>query len=115
MDENAQPIKYSKSKNVGMQPPSKRQKVAESGHDCGGEDNEHQSISPDEYAQAVSDLKLEWKKGRKGRSQAVMKDLMERTASARRQWITQDRPLVSEVVSKFPVLKQSRMVRIVNA
>lgn len=44
------------SKIVGMQPPSKRQKVAESGHDGGGEDNEHQTISSDEYARAVLDL-----------------------------------------------------------
>ena len=62
----------------------------------------------DKYEEAVQDLKSEWKKGRKSRSQ---KQLMSKTGPMRRKWITDVRPLVSEVLLKFPCLTQSRVVR----
>ena len=65
----------------------------------------------DTYEEAVQDLKAEWKKGRKSRSQAKMKDLMSKTGPMRRKCITEVRPLVSDVLLKFPCLTQSRVVR----
>ena len=64
----------------------------------------------DEYEVAVSDLAEEWSKGRRSRSQGVIKDLMDKTAPQRRKWIEQDRPLVSDVLSKYPCFGHSRNV-----
>ena len=36
-------------------------------------------MTDEEYRQAVADLKAEWKKGKKSRSQVVVKNLMEHT------------------------------------
>ena len=84
-------------------PPSKRLKVAFTGQDTIDDE--------DTYEEAVRDLKSEWKKGRKSRSQARMKQLMSKTGPMRRKWITEVRPLVSDVLLKFPCLTQSRVVR----
>lgn len=40
-----------------------------------------------------------------------MKQLMSKTGPMRRKWITEVRPLVSDVLLKFPCLTQSRVVR----
>ena len=57
-------------------------------------------------------LKKEWKRGRKGQNQAKIQDLMTKTAGPCRQWITTERPMISEVLTEFPMLLGSRMVRI---
>ena len=58
----------------------------------------------------IKELQAEYIKGRKGsRNQALLKQLMEKTRR-RRRWIENERPLVSEVVGRFPCLGTSRMV-----
>jgi DNA primase catalytic subunit len=89
-----------------MEPPSKRQKTTAQ--------DDSENLDDEEYEQVVTQLQLEWKKGRKGRSQTLIKQLMEKTSITRRQWITDEKPLVADVLSKFPMLKQSRMVRVIN-
>ena len=49
-------------------------------------------------------------KGKKGSQHSVVKHLMEKTKIRRHQWIPEERPLVSEVVEKFPHLTSSRWV-----
>lgn len=68
----------------------------------------------DEYEAALSDLADEWSKGRRSRSQAVVKELMDKTAPQRRKWIEQDRPMVSDVLSKYPCFGHSRHVSAIN-
>ena len=84
-------------------PPSKRCKTLQDQEDT-------VECNEDEYEQAVTMLKYEWKKGRKSRSQATIKELMDKTAQLRRGWIEAERPLVSDVLAKFPCLSQSRAV-----
>lgn len=85
-------------------PPSKRRKTTIIS------DEENLEHDEDEYEKAILDLAEEWKKGRRSRSQAVVKDLMDKTGPHRRRWIEQDRPMVSEVLSKFPCFGHSRTV-----
>ena len=40
----------------------------------------------------------------------MIKQLMEKTVSTRHRWITDERPFVSQVLEKYPLLKESRMV-----
>ena len=70
-------------------------------------------ITEEEYEEAIENLKAELKKGgkRMGKHSAV-KHLMELTRAKRCQWVQQDRPLISEVVEKFPCLAFSKWVRI---
>lgn len=65
----------------------------------------------DAYEAALSDLADEWSKGRKSRSHAVVKQLMDRTAPQRRKWIEQYRPMVLDVLSCFG---HSRHVSVIN-
>ena len=78
-------------------PPSKRRKTQQDQEDALVECDE------DEYEEAVAMLKDEWKKGRKSRSQATIKELMDKTAQLRRRWIEAQRPLVSDVLGKFQI------------
>lgn len=66
----------------------------------------------EEYEKAVSELLTEWKKGHKKRNNATIKDLMEQTKGQRQKWIAEDNPLISQVLAKFPPLKQSKMVSV---
>ena len=67
-------------------------------------------MTDEEYQQAVADIKAEWKKGKKSRSQVVVKNLMEQTYVKRRQWITEERPLVQQVMKEFPCLGSTKSV-----
>lgn len=61
------------------------------------------------YDAALTDLTAECKKGRKG-NQVVIKRLMAKCEAKRRNWITTERPLISDVLKKFPPLSNTRMV-----
>lgn len=70
-------------------------------------------INEEEYEEAVQVLQDEYnnkKKNKKGSNHKIIKDLMEKTKKRRHQWIRQDRPMVTEVLNKFPVLRTSRWV-----
>ena len=72
------------------------------------------AIDEDEYEEAVEHLQVEFKnkgKGKKG-SLSYVKDLMMKTRFRRHQWISNERPMISEVVEKFPYLSRSRWVSI---
>ena len=71
-------------------PPSKRRKTTTS-------DEQHHKYDEDEYEKAILDLTDEWKKGRRSRSQAVVKELMDITGPHRRRWIEQDRRILAGV------------------
>ena len=99
-DENNQSTKRQSA--ASSQPPSKRHKA---------QLDECETLSEDDYEEALAELQTEWKKGKKGgRNHSVIKQLMEKTASTRHRWITDERPLVSQVLEKYPLLKESRMV-----
>lgn len=98
---NARVLTSSRAEAEG--PPSKRRKSTASGE-------ENHEYDEDEYEKAILDLTEEWKKGRRSRSQAVVKELMDKTRPHRRRWIEQDRPMVSDVLSKFPCFVHSRTV-----
>ena len=69
-------------------------------------------LDDEEYEEAVQALQDEYnnKKNKKGSNHKVVKDLMEKTKKNRHQWIRQDRPMITEVLYKFPVLQTSRWV-----
>lgn len=69
-------------------------------------------ISEEEYEEAVQALQDEYinKKNKKGSNHKVVKELMEKTKKNRHKWIREDRPMITEVVDKFPVLRTSRWV-----
>ncbi len=71
---------------------------------------EGETVEGEEYEEAVQELSKEWKKGKKNRSQAIIKDLMAKTDVGRRNWITKEKPLIADVVLKFPCFSSSRMV-----
>lgn len=58
----------------------------------------------------VAELRSEWKKGRKNRNLSTIKSLMEGTRDTRNKWIVHERPLISDVLRKFPSLKDSKVV-----
>lgn len=66
------------------------------------------------YDEAFAELSAEWKKGKKG-NQVVIKRLMATTATRRRNWITSERPLICDVLKKFPALSNTRMVSLNTA
>ena len=61
-------------------------------------------MSEEDYENAVSKLKEEYAKNRKGRKHATIKYLMEVTRQRRWKWILEQSPLVSEVIEEFPFL-----------
>ena len=83
------------------EPPSKRMKCAPSG----GDDD-----LDDEELEFVGDLAEEWRKDKKERNMATVKSLFDQTANRRRQWIINDRPLLSEVYDALPCYSSSRLV-----
>ena len=92
-----------------QQPPSKRlrQEPNEQAKDGG-------DITEEDYQQAVASRKSEWKKGKHKRDHAVIKELMEKTFTRRRQWITGEKsPLVCEVVEEFPCLRSTKVVSVI--
>ena len=86
---------------IGLEPPLKRLKTAL--------DNT-QSLEGDEYEKAVEDLKAEWEKGKRKRSFAIIKDLMTKTENGRRTWIMKERPLITDILAKYPCLSSYRIV-----
>ena len=101
---NRIPDDDSRSPSQCRKPPEKRRRYTDiSDGDAG-------TVSIEKYDEDVAVLKLEWKKGRKQRSHAVLKELMNETATQRNKWIIEEKPLISEVIRKFPPLKESRMV-----
>ena len=107
-DENGDPIvRRTTAASKNLEPPSKRMRTSI------GDDREelNDELNDEEYEAAVKELQTEYRKGRKrGRNQALLKQLMERTRRGRRRWIENERPLVSEVIGRFPCLETSRMV-----
>ena len=69
-------------------------------------------LNEDEYEEAVQALQDEYrnKKSSKGSNHKVIKELMEKTKKNRHKWIREDRPMIKEVLDKFPVLRTSRWV-----
>lgn len=88
-------------KSTTLKPPSsKRYKL----------DQTTTTITDQEFDKALESLKAEFMKGKKSRNQAEIKHLMDLTFDRRRLWITQERPLVNDIVKKFPPLKSSKLV-----
>jgi len=73
------------------------------------------NITDEEFDKSLESLKAEFMKNKKSRNQAEIKNLMDLTFDRRRVWITQERPLVNDIVKKFPPLKSSKSVRFVLA
>ena len=73
-------------------------------------DLEFMDEDDDEYDDAVQELQVECSKATKKINQVKIKDLMEKTFKQRRKWIVNDRPLVLEVIERFPPLSNSTNV-----
>ena len=58
---------------------------------------EESPIDDDEY-EAVEHLQQEFKNSKKGNGHGFVKELMSKTRFRRHQWISSDRPLISEVL-----------------
>ena len=69
-------------------------------------------VDEEEYEEAVGKLQEEYKikKGKKSTNHSIIKNEMEKTKLRRHQWIRQDRPLILEILDKFPYLSTSRWV-----
>lgn len=76
--------------------------------------NDELEIDEEEYEEALKQMQEEYKsrsvKGKEGRSSSTIKHLMGKTRLQRLKWIQDERPLVSEVLKKFPFLKTNRWV-----
>lgn len=83
-----------------LEPPSKGLKF----------DHSENEMDKKEYKEAVNALKKEWRKGKKNRDHAVIKNLMDTTFATRRKWIYEERPLVVEVLKSFPPLTSTNAV-----
>ncbi len=77
---------------ASLQPPSKRLRANATEID----------MSEEDYKEAVSEIKGEWKKGK---NHARLKNLMETTFATRRKWIAEEHPLVTE---NFPCLSSTK-------
>lgn len=73
-------------------------------------DQSSQTITDEEFDESLESLRVEFTKSKKSRNQAEIKRLMDLTFDRRRLWITQERPLVNDIVKKFPPLKSSKSV-----
>ena len=69
-----------------------------------------EEVSEEDYEIAVSKLKKEYAKNRKGKNHATIKNLMEVTRQRRWKWILEQSPLVSEVIEEFPFLVFGKVV-----
>ena len=86
--------------NVTTEPPSKRAKIYS--------DDEDQ-IDDDAYMEELEQLQILGKHKKSGNHKEV-KHLMELTKLRRHQWIREERPLVFDVVKKFPCLATNKWV-----
>ena len=68
--------------------------------------SETSEIFVEEYHQAIASLKKDFK----SRNQVEIKLFMQKALARRREWITSERPLVSEVVKDFPALRSTKVV-----
>ena len=71
--------------------------------------SETSEIFVEEYHQAIASLKQDFK-SQKSRNQVEIKLFMQKALARRREWITSERPLVSEVVKDFPALRSTKVV-----
>ena len=100
MDENERPVPRKHKMSVG-ETPSKRLKLSTEGS---------QEITDEECKETMDELNQEYKKSKRERNHATIKHLMEATKQHRRKWIMEERPLMSEVLDKFPFLASSKQV-----
>ena len=88
-------------------PPSKRMKLQL-------DIDDELEIDEEEYEEAIKQMQEEYRnkstKGKQGRSSSTIKHLMGKTRLLRLKWIQDERPLVSEILKKFPFLKANRWV-----
>ena len=77
-------------------------------------DIEDEEISKEEYKEAIKEMQEEYKrkltKGKQGRSNSMVKHLIDKTSLQRLKWVQDERSLVSKVLHKFPFLKENRWV-----
>ena len=98
-DENGQPTTPTTATGG---PPSKRIRVTVNDSTA--------QLTQEEYEDAVMELKHAYRGDKKRRNYAKIKLLMESTQPQRRQWILEKRPLVAEIIEKFPFLSSNKTV-----
>ena len=69
-------------------------------------------MSQEEYDEAIETLQDEFKKksGKHKGSSSTVKHLLDKTRRLRLVWVQDERPLVTEVIKRFPHLKLNRWV-----
>ena len=67
------------------------------------------TLSTEEYEDAIQQLNEECSK-RKGKNQALIKNLMESTRAKRQNWISSEGPMTGQILEKFPFLAYPKMV-----
>ena len=87
--------------NTTNDPPAKRCKLYH--------DDDDGYIDDEEYVEALSELKA-YGPPKKGNNHKDVKRLMELTKLRRQQWIRDEKPLVFEVVDRFPYLATTKWV-----
>ena len=99
--------KGSKNSSSTGEPSSKRLRLCNQGE---------ADIDDEEYEQAVDHLREEHKKifAKKGGSYGEVRKLMGKTMLRRRQWITKEEPMISEVIEKFPCLASVHYVSLMR-
>ena len=88
--------------SVTDEPPSKRSKW---------QLESTSEIDQEAYEEAVENLKAELR-GKGNGKQRTIKNIMEATRTIHCQWIREERPLMAEVLLKFPCLAFSKWVKI---
>ena len=98
-DDENMPAEGSRGTSSTDSPLSKRRKTVDI----------EDTISAEEYEEAITQMKTEHSKKR-GKNHALIKTLMEETRSRRRIWITQEFPMVKEILEKFPFVSSAKTV-----
>jgi len=89
---------------AAREPPAKRRRYY---------NEDEPEMGDEEYDAAIEELNEEYtlrKAGKKGKGHGRVKELMELTKARRVHWICEDKPLISEILQKFPFLKTNRWV-----
>ena len=103
-DENQDRTANKKKSESMSEPPSKRMRMSV----------EEDDMDDEEYEEVVSELAAEWRKDKRVRSMATVKNLFDQTSKRRRNWITSEKPLLSDILDKYPCLASSRVVRFLS-
>lgn len=101
----------SQASGLSFTPPPKKKKSGKNGNHVTAYSYgyEHKSICSEQTYEVLTDqIVKQYSKTNKNKT--TLTSLMKETAPNRHKWITEENPLISEVLCKFPLLKDFDMV-----